>query len=212
MKKITIAVILLFGMGLWAQEPGNAAPTPQKVSPPAPPQTSQATDSIPVIPGVTVQEPNMSRDEARIAREVRHELLMIPYYTLFDDLRYRVHGDTVELLGEVVDPVIKGQAESAVKKIEGVQHVINHIEQLPPSPMDTRLRSQLARAIFGFDGLSRYGWEAAPSIHIIVKNGHVRLTGVVASQADKNMAGIQARTVPNVFDVKNELVVSKGSV
>ncbi len=209
MKAFLIGSVLVSSMILSAQEPGNIAKTPPKVSPPAPSQASQPTDSIPVIPGVEVALPNMSRDEQRIAREVRHELLMIPYYTLFDDLRYRVHGTTVELLGQVVDPVIQSQAESAVKKIEGVEQVINHIEQLPAFPSDDRIRQAEARAIFGFDGLSRYGWEAAPSIHIIVKAGRVRLTGVVDTEMDKNTAGIQARGVPGVLDVQNELVVAR---
>lgn len=171
----------------------------------------QATAAVPVIPGVKVNEQGFTKAEARISREVRHELLMLPYYTIFDDLRYRVNGYTVELLGEVNTPVLKSEAESAVKHIEGVEQVTNHIEILPPSPADQRIREEVARRIFSFDGLSRYSWEAAPSIHIIVKNGHVTLLGVVDSEADKNAAGIQANGVPGVFSVQNNLVVAGNS-
>lgn len=182
--------------------------------PATPPKTAQnlnnpqATAAIPVIPGVEISEQGLTRAEARIAREVRHELLMDPYYSIFDDLRYRVNGYTVELLGEVTNPTIKGDAENAVKKIEGVEQVVNHIEVLPPSPADQRIRVAVARSVFGFDGLSRYSWEAAPSIHIVVKNGRVTLAGVVDNQSDKDAAGIQANGVPGVFSVQNDLVVA----
>ncbi|MGZ4811206.1 MAG: BON domain-containing protein [Terriglobales bacterium] len=119
-----------------------------------------------------------------------------------------MNGNTVTLLGQVVNGATKSDAESAVKHIEGVQKVINNIEVLPPSPMDDRIRRQEYRAIFGFDGLSRYSWGAVPSIHIIVKNGHVTLVGVVDNDADKHMAEIQARQVPGVFSVDNQLQVA----
>jgi hyperosmotically inducible periplasmic protein len=170
--------------------------------------TNAITESIPVIPGVAeIKGPN--RGDTRIAREVRHELLMLPYYSLFDDLRYRVNGSTVDLLGDVNTPSLKGDAEAAVKRIEGVEKVNNQINILPPSSSDDRIRQRTARAIFSFGGLSRYGWEAAPSIHIIVKNGRTTLLGVVDSEADKNAAGIRANGVPGVFNVTNNLVVAK---
>ncbi len=169
-------------------------------------QNNALTGAIPVIPGINdIQGPNTG--ESRIAREVRHELLMLPYYSLFDDLRYKVTDNTVELLGNVLNGSLKPEAEKAVKKIEGVEKVINNIEVLPPSPMDDRLRQRVARAVFGMDGLSRYGWEAAPSIHIIVKNGRVTLLGVVDNQADKNMANVAASGVPGIFSVDNQLYV-----
>ncbi len=183
-------------------QPGTPSKTTQNLNNP------QATAAIPVIPGVQISEQGLTKAEARIAREVRHELLMDPYYSIFDDLRYRVNGYTVELLGEVVNPVIKSDAESAVKKIEGVEQVVNHIEVLPPSPIDQRIREAVYRRVFSFDGLSRYSWEAAPSIHIIVKNGRVTLAGVVDTQGDKDAAGIQANGVPGVFSVQNNLVVA----
>ena len=206
--KFLIVVIVFSTLPLVAQKKQNNSTK-------TPPQTTQnlnnpqATAAIPVIPGVKVTDQGLTPAEARIQREVRHELLMIPYYSIFDDLRYRVNGYNVELLGEVNNPVIKSEAESAVKKIEGVEQVTNHIDVLPPSPTDQRIRELAYRRIFSFDGLSRYSWEAAPTIHIIVKNGHITLSGVVDSEADKNAAGIQANSVPGTFGVQNDLVVAK---
>jgi hyperosmotically inducible protein len=206
--KFLIVVILVSALPLVAQEKQNNSTK-------TPPQTTQnlnnpqATAAVPVIPGVKVSDQGLTPAEARIKREVRHELLMIPYYSIFDDLRYRVNGYNVELLGEVNNPVIKSEAESAVRKIEGVEQVTNHIEVLPPSPTDQRIREMAYRKIFSFDGLSRYSWEAAPTIHIIVKNGRITLSGVVDSEADKNAAGIQANSVPGTFGVQNDLVVAK---
>lgn len=168
---------------------------------------NEMTGSVPVIPGVQIiQGPN--RGDVRIAREVRHELLMLPYYSLFDDLRYKVDNGTVTLLGNVINPTLKSDAQNVVKNIEGVQKVDNKIDVLPPSNMDDRIRRATARAIFSYDGLSRYGWEAAPSIHIIVKNGHITLLGVVDSEADKNAAGLRAKGVPGAFSVDNQLQVA----
>lgn len=148
-----------------------------------------------------------SNSTARISREVRHELLMDPYYSLFDNLAYRVDGNTVTLMGEVVDPATKANAEAAVKKIEGVDKVNDQIEVLPPSSMDDQIRRAEYRAIFGADGLGRYSMGAVPPIHIVVKSGHVQLVGVVDNETDKNLAGMRANTVPNVFSVQNDLQV-----
>ena len=148
------------------------------------------------------------QDEARIAKEVRHQLLMLPYYGIFDDLAFRVNGTTVTLLGQVVWPALKSDAENVVKRIEGVTKVINEIEVLPPSPMDDQIRRAEYRAIYLDPALStRYGFRALPSINIIVKNGHVTLEGVVANEADKNLVGIRANGVPKVFSVTNNLQV-----
>ena len=143
-----------------------------------------------------------------LIREVRHQLILLPYYSVFDNLAFRVDGDTVTLEGQVVRPTLKSDAEGVVKNIEGVGKVVNNIEVLPPSPMDDQIRRAEYRAIFSEPGLSRYSQSAVPSIHIIVKNGNVTLVGVADTEADKNLAGIRANGVPNVFGVKNELVVS----
>jgi hyperosmotically inducible protein len=141
---------------------------------------------------------------------VRHELLMLPYLSVFDNLSYRVNDNgVVELFGEVVRPVLRSDAENVVKKLEGVTRVENHIEVLPLSPFDNRIRFATARAIYGFTPLNRYGMGTQPSIRIIVKNGNVTLAGVVNSEMDRNMANIRANSVPGVFSVTNDLVVSK---
>jgi hyperosmotically inducible protein len=151
------------------------------------------------------------RGQERIAREVRHELVMLPQLTIFDNLAYKVDGDTVTLLGQVRNAVLKDEAEGVVKKIEGVEHVNNQIEILPLSLNDERIRRQVARAIFRDDRLFRYSMGALPPIHIIVKNGHVALEGVVDNQGDKDVAGIRANGVPGVFSVENNLKVENSA-
>lgn len=172
-------------------------------------QTGQGSqsDMIPVMPGIKQEITGGDREQLRIAREVRHELATLPYYSIFDDLRYKVEGSTVILGGSTISVGLKRDAESAVKGIEGVERVVNNIEELPPSPADDRIRRAVAQRIFSFDGLSRYAWEAAPSIRIIVRNGRVRLEGVVDREADKSAAGIQANQTPGIFGVENNLKV-----
>jgi hyperosmotically inducible protein len=145
--------------------------------------------------------------EQRIQREVRHELVMLPYYGVFDNLAFKVDGYKVTLLGEVTRPTLKSDAEAVVRKIEGVESVDNQIEVLPLSPNDDRIRRAVYRAIYGQASLNRYALQAIPPIHIIVKNGDVRLEGVVASEGDKNLAGIRAKGVSGVFSVTNNLRV-----
>ena len=157
-------------------------------------------------PAQTAKEEPRSRQN--LVREVRHQLVLLPYYSVFDNLAFRVEGDTVILEGQVVRPTLKSDAEAAVKHIEGVGKVVNNIEVLPLSPMDDQIRRAVYRAIFSEPGLSRYAESAVPSIHIIVKNGHVTLEGVVDSEGDKNLVNIRVNSVPNVFSVKNNLVVA----
>jgi hyperosmotically inducible protein len=145
----------------------------------------------------------------KITREVRHELVMLPYYGVFDNLAYRVDGAKVTLFGQVTRPTLKSDAENVVKRIEGVERVDNEIEVLPLSPNDDRIRLAVYRAIFSKPPLQRYQLGAVPPIHIIVKNGNVTLVGVVSSEADKNVAGIAANGVPGVFGVTNNLMVEK---
>ena len=150
-------------------------------------------------------------NDGDLSKKVRHELVMLPYYNIFDNLSYRVDGDVVTLLGAVTRPVLKSDAEGVVKRIEGVRRVENQIEVLPLSPMDDRIRIATARAIYGYPSLQRYGMGTLPSIHIIVRNGHVTLEGVVANEADKNVAGIRANGVFGTFSVKNDLRVENGA-
>jgi len=146
-----------------------------------------------------------------LTQQVHHKLAMIPWYSVFDNLEYKVEGAKVTLIGQVIRPVIKSDAESAVKSIEGVKEVVNQIEVLPPSPMDDRLRRQEYRSIYSFGPLQRYSMGVNPGIHIIVKGGQVTLEGVVDSQPDKDAANIRAREVAGVFSVTNNLRVEKSS-
>jgi hyperosmotically inducible periplasmic protein len=148
-----------------------------------------------------------AQSQERIIREVRHELLMLPYFGVFDYIAFKVDGGTVTLLGQVVRPVLKSDAENAVKRIEGVDRVDNQIETLPPSPMDDRLRIQLFHAIYGYPSLEKYSLGVQKPIRIIVKNGHVTLEGVVDNQGDKDLANIRAKGVPGTFSVDNNLQV-----
>jgi hyperosmotically inducible protein len=164
------------------------------------------------------EEEKQSRDRVRrpeeraltgIEREVRHELVMLPYYGVFDNLAFKVDGSTVTLMGQVTRPTLKSAAERVVKDIEGVDKVVNNIEVLPLSPNDDQIRLATYRAIYGHSALNRYALQAVPPIHIIVKNGNVTLEGVVATEMDKNIANIQARSVPGVFSVTNNLRVEQ---
>jgi hyperosmotically inducible periplasmic protein len=150
-----------------------------------------------------------ARSQERIQREVRHELLMLPYFGVFDNIAFKVDGSTVMLLGQVVRPTLKSDAGNAVKHIEGVESVDNQIEVLPPSPMDDRIRMRLFRAIYGYPALQRYALGVQKPIRIIVKNGHVNLEGVVDSEGDKNIAGIRANGVSGIFSVTNNLRVEE---
>jgi hyperosmotically inducible periplasmic protein len=186
-------------------------------------QTSQANltapASQPVITsnGPVVVDYGKQRSQAgtpaeiKIASEVRHQLLMLPYYSLFDDLEYSVQGRTVTLSGALtsVHSQTRKDAENAVKHIEGVDQVVDNIQVLRPSPLDEEARARVYRALQRSGGLSQYFWEAAPSIHIIVDNQRVILKGYVNSEGDKNLANVAANEVRDVFQVTNELQVVK---
>ena len=144
-----------------------------------------------------------------LQNKVRHELVMLPYYSVFDNITYKVEGDRVELAGQVNRPTLKSAAARVVQQIEGVSAVTNHIEVLPLSPNDDRIRLAVYRAIYGSSALSRYALQAVPSIHIIVKNGQVTLEGVAANEMDKNIATIRANSVPGVFSIAQNIVVEK---
>ena len=156
------------------------------------------------------REPKEAK-ESKVIRQVRHELVMLPFYGVFDNLAFKLNGRTVTLLGQVARPALKSSAERVVKDVEGIESVINQIEVLPNSPNDDSIRIATYRTIYGDNMLYRYGLQAVPPIHIIVKNGNVTLVGVVANEADKNVAGIRANEVSGVFSVKNELSVERAN-
>jgi hyperosmotically inducible protein len=146
--------------------------------------------------------------EAWLNQQVRHELVMLPFYGVFDNLTYSIHGTQVTLAGQVVNAVTKSQAESVVKHLEGVTRVVNNIEVLPVSGFDNQIRRAEYRAIFRDAVLSRYSMGAIPAIHIIVNNGRVTLEGVVDNAADRHIATLRANSVPNVFSVTNHLRIA----
>jgi hyperosmotically inducible protein len=188
----TVALVLCLSFALAAQQ----TPTQQGSG-------SNATSS-------TQNAPLAQRGIERITEEARHRLVLLPYYGVFDNLAFKVAPDgTVTLLGQVSRPTLKSDAERTVKGIEGVERVDNQIEVLPTSPMDDQIRRATYRAIYGNDVLNQYALRAVPPIHIIVKNGHVTLEGVVARQMDKQVAEMQAKSVPNVFSVTNNLRVEE---
>ena len=203
MRRILLMSLLFaLGAGALAQTMQTAEAVPAA-------QGASLSSNGPVVADYRISYPNDV--EGRIAREVRHELLMLPYYSLFDDLEYSVQGRTVTLSGAVTSEhaITKSDAENAVKRIEGVDKVIDNIKVLPPSPFDQEAREKVYRAIANTASLSRYFWQAAPSVHIIVDGQRVTLKGFVNSEGDKNLATIAANGVPGIFQVTNELRVVK---
>jgi hyperosmotically inducible periplasmic protein len=142
-----------------------------------------------------------------LTREIRHQLLVLPFYSAFDHISFTLDGPVVVLSGQVVRPTLKADAEASVKSLEGVRSVANRIEVLPVSTGDDELRNAIYHAIYENAVLARYGVPSIPSIHIIVKNGNVALEGTVESVEHKNLAATRAVGVANVQEVKNNLVV-----
>jgi len=196
MNIITLALLLALMPAAWQNPQGSApattAPNTQSASP------------------VTQNAPLSQKGIDRIIKEVHHELVMLPFYGVFDNLAYKVSPDgTVTLIGQVSQPTLKSDAENVVKRIEGVERVDNQIKVLPASPNDDRIRRAVYNAIYRNDVLSQYALRAVPPLHIIVDNGNVTLEGVVARQMDKQIAEMQAKSVPGVFSVTNNLRVEE---
>lgn len=162
----------------------------------------------PVQAKIAQQGPSQEVQQ-RIEREVRHQLVMLPFLDVFDNLTYKVDGYNVTLGGQVTRPSLKSSAAAVVKKVEGVEKVDNQIEVLPLSPADDRIRIRLFRSIYGYAPLQRYALPVIKPIRIIVKNGRVTLEGVVDNETDKNMVTLRARSVPGTFAVTNNLTVAK---
>ncbi|HYG09782.1 MAG TPA: BON domain-containing protein [Pyrinomonadaceae bacterium] len=148
-------------------------------------------------------------DQQQVSKRVRKELVTLPYYGVFDNLAYKVEGDTVTLYGQVVRPSTRSDAERRVAKIKGVERVVNNIEVLPLSSFDDRIRARAYRTIFNTSSLYRYAMGANPSLHIVVNRGHLTLEGVVGNRMDKQLAEFAARSVPGVFSVTNNLVAER---
>jgi len=146
-----------------------------------------------------------SNDQQALSKNVRHALVTIPWLGVFDNLQYTINGTQVVLSGQVVQPVTKHDADSAVKHVRGVTQVLDNITVLPLSGFDNQIRRAEYRAIFSDSSLSRYSLGPVPSIHIIVNNGHVTLEGAVMNQMDANIARIRALGVSGVYSVTSNL-------
>jgi hyperosmotically inducible protein len=175
------------------------------------PQSDQSVQTAPnggqgALPADEALSP---QSQDKLVREIRHELIMLPYYGVFDNLAFQLQGRTVILEGQVANSVLKPDAENVVKRVEGVEKVINKIQVRPPSPMDQRIRQQVYHAIYGYGPLFKYANLSIPPIHIIVQNGHVTLEGVVNNETDKGLCTMRVRQVPSVFSVTNNLRVVK---
>ena len=203
-KLLLFSLLLTISAGVVAQT-SPAMPAAQ------PSSTALISSNGPVVADYGKGAQSNDPVENNIAKEVRHELLMLPYYSLFDDLEYSVQARTVTLSGSLTSEhaVTRSDAENVVKRIEGVDKVINNIKILPPSPLDEQARVKVYRSLADTGSLSRYFWEAAPSIHIIVDNQRVTLKGFVNNEMDKNLATMAANQVPGIFQVTNELRVVK---
>ena len=199
-RVLLFSLLVALSAGAVAQTAAPAASSPVLI-----------TSNGPVVADYGKQAQSSEPEENHIAKEVRHELLMLPYYSLFDDLEYTVQGRTVTLNGSLTSEhaVTRKDAENAVKRIEGVDTVVNNIKILPPSPFDDQARIKVYRHLAKTGNLSRYFWQAAPSIHIIVDNQRVTLKGFVNNEMDKNLATIAANQVPGIFQVNNDLRVVK---
>jgi hyperosmotically inducible protein len=197
MKKSLFMVFTIIALSLVSIS-SSAAPTPQKKS------RKTKLESRPRAEGE-------ARDLAYLTKEIRKELVTLPYFGVFDWLEGNVQADgAVYLRGQVTRPTLKKDAQRRVERVEGVDRVINQIEVLPLSPNDDRLRRAVYIALFNSNSpLFRYGQQPVPSIHIIINRGRLTLKGVVASKGDSDIANIKANGVSGLFEVRNELRVEK---
>jgi len=197
----TLAIMVLCGWFLTSA----TAQTPQ------PPASNQTVTTPPAGSAPNQMQSEQVSPEAQqaIAQKVIHAIVMLPYYGVYDNIGFRLQGRTVILQGQVLRSSLKPDAERAVKKVEGVDKVVNNIEVLPPGPMDQRIREQVRQAIYGYGPLFKYANMPNPPIRIIVKNARVTLTGVVDTETDKGLCTIRANQVGDVLSVTNNLRVVK---
>jgi len=197
MKRALFTAFTIMALA-FASISSSAAPAPQKKN------KNSRLESRPRAEGE-------ARNLAYLTKEIRKELVTLPFFSVFDWLEGNVEPDgTVHLRGQVTRPTLKKDAQRRVEKVEGVDRVINQIEVLPLSPYDDRLRRAVFRELFNFNSpLFRYGQQPIPPIHIIVNRGRLTLKGVVANKGDSDLANIKARGVPGIFEVRNELRVER---
>jgi hyperosmotically inducible periplasmic protein len=199
-RTYAVALIVLVGLSLAL---GANAQTAQ------PPTTNQTVSNQQAGAAQSqAANENISPEvQAKLVQGVRHAILMLPYFGVFDNLAFQLQGRTVILQGQVVRATLKPDAERAVKKVEGVDKVVNTIEVLPPSPMDQQIREQVYRAIYSYGPLFKYANMPNPPIRIIVKNARVTLEGVVDTETDKNLCTTRVNQVSSVLSVTNNLRV-----
>jgi hyperosmotically inducible periplasmic protein len=195
MKRVMFVTLTAIALA-FTSIPAPAAPAPQK--------KKSKLESRPRAEG---EAANLDY----LKKEIRKELVTLPFFGVFDWLEGKVEPDgTVYLAGQVTRPTLKKDAQRRVEKVEGVDRVINQIEVLPLSPNDDRLRRAVFRELFNFNSpLFRYGQQPIPSIHIIVSRGKLVLKGVVANKGDSDIANIRARGVPGLFEVRNDLRIER---
>jgi hypothetical protein len=171
---------------------------------------------------------SLSPDDKRLVDDVRIALSLLPYYGVFDFLSFTYARGTVTLKGFAYRGSLKDDAEAAVRRVRGIDTIVNDIEIAPVSFNDDRIRQAAFYLIYTDEFLSRYAPGGARRayidalefgrfpgiqplghypIHIVVKNGRITLMGIVDNQQDKQMAGVRAREVQGVLGVENELVV-----
>ncbi len=184
-----------------------------------------------LLAGTYLYADNQTRPDqiSQEAAQIHKAIAGLSDYGVFDWITFDIQGDAVILDGYASRPVLKGEAESVVSKVSGVESVMNNITVLPLSNFDDELRTRIYFEIYDYTPLSRYnpnrGTPLANSparmqsgltndpppgrhpIHIIVQNGRVTLKGVVDTEGDRILAGMQARTTPGVFSLENDLAV-----
>jgi hyperosmotically inducible protein len=175
-----------------------------------PPMSNQSMSNQPAPAQAPPPEAALPPEaQAKIAKAINHNVIMLPYYGIFDSLSYQLQGRTVILTGEVTNPSLKPDAERAVKKVEGVDKVVNNIEILPPSPIDQQIRERVRKTIYSYGPLFKYSRDPNPPIRIIVKNSRVTLEGIVDSEGDKNLCTLRVNQISSVLSVTNNLRVVK---
>ncbi len=209
MKRMLLFTALLsLGLGAAAQTSPTSSAALSSTNTQAPAVTSNGPVTLDIK---NVPVASADPTEAKIAQQVRHQVLTLLHYGMYDEIEYSVQGRTVTLSGAVINlhSQTRQDAERAVKRIEGVDQVVNNIRVLPPNMLDDEARAHVLRALSRTGGLSRYFYPASPDIRIIVDHQRLTLTGYVNNEGDKNMANVAANQVRDLFQVTNNLVVVK---
>lgn len=159
------------------------------------------------VAGSEIPDPKL---QSQLIDKISYSLLgYVP--VAFQAISVQVHNGVVLLGGHAAGPIAASDAVAAVENTKGVKDVIDNIQVDPVSPMDQRIRIEAFRRIYGYPMLNKYAIDPEKPIRIQVANGHITLYGTVDSEADKNVAGIQAKSVPGAFSVTNDLQVANAN-